>query len=176
MKIFICGWTGSGKTHLAKLLSQALGLKNISASGWLREWDEVQAQQAKDESKGEYTQRLTEMSLDVLSHNPDICIDWLKKQNSDIIDGLRNPRDFTYLYNPETDIVIWCVKNDVTEPATPFEDKGLVAIWKYINFQKIIHPKLKMIIVNHSGPPSGLESRLELILREMGAEKSWRLK
>jgi hypothetical protein len=130
---------------------------------------------AADESKQEYTERLTQISLDVLANEPDICINWVKGKY-DIIEGLRNPRDFVHLYDPTTDIIVWCTKKDICVAATEFERAGLSGILNYVMFQKLIHPDLKMIEVEHPGPPDGLELQLESILEQLGAEKVWKLK
>lgn len=176
MKIFICGLSRSGKTHLAQLLSNALDLKFVSASGWLSKIDEVLAVMATDETEQEYIERLTQRSIEALDQDPDICIRWINKNKYDIIEGVRNPRDFAHLYNPSEDVIIWCVNKNVVGPATEFERAGACAILNYIEFQKNIHPKLKMVKVEHNGPPDGLEQQLDSILERLGAKKVWKLK
>lgn len=175
MRIFICGFSRSGKTHLAQLLSESLGLKYTSASGWLKRIDEVRAEKATDETKQEYIERLTEMSMDILAQDPDVCIDWIGKK-IDIVEGIRNPRDFAHLFDAGEDVLIWCRREDVSEAATDFERIGLSGIESYMAFQKLIHPDLKMIEVTHKGPPDGLELQLESILEQLGAKKVWKLK
>lgn len=177
MKIFICGFSRSGKTSLASLLSKELDLVSISASGWLKAKDEVRTGAAEGETKQEYINRVTEMSIEYLGEDPNCCLTWIQKQHKwNIIEGLRNPRDFAYLYDPSKDIVLWTRNAQVGGAATEFERAGLCGILNYINFQKILFPDLKMITIDHNGPPDGLENVLEDVLVKIGAKKVWKLK
>jgi hypothetical protein len=182
MKIFICGVSRSGKTHLASLLSEELNAPYFSASGWLHELDPVRAKIAEGEGKQQYIDRLTAMSLEALQDDPNICIDYclgkmrINRVTPTIIEGLRNPRDFLSLYDPAQDVVIWLTNEQVGDtPATSFEDIGLEAIMSCIEFQRLIHQDLKFVRVTHTGPPDGLEQELDSILSTIGATKRWRL-
>lgn len=175
MKIFIIGYSRSGKTTLAELMAKELGVKYCSASGWLHQMFDVMALCAKDETKQEYIERLTALSLDTLQTDPDVCIRYVRKSQATIIEGIRNPRDFLELFDPITDVVIYCNRYDVQDAATNFEADGLSAIKQIFKFQQLIYPGLEMIYVNHSGPPDGLESELEEVLTKIGATKKWRL-
>jgi hypothetical protein len=175
MRIFICGYSRSGKTHLANLLADRLDVKAITASGWLHKEEETRAKPAENETKQEYINRLTQMSLEYLANDPDVCIRYIGQKGT-IVEGLRNPRDFAHLFDAGTDVFIWCENTNVTEAATKFESSGLVAILRYVQFQQIIHPDMKLIRVVHEGPPDGLENELDTVLSQLGAQQVWRLK
>lgn len=129
MKIFLIGFSGLGKTPLNKLLVTAMpGAQLISASEWVRSQCPPTATVAE----------LTAFSNSNLARNPRSCIDFIaSKYNLDdgisIIDGIRNPFDFTNLFDYTKDVVIFLYRVGIY-PKSSFEEKGILAIQKYVEF------------------------------------------
>lgn len=124
MNIFIVGASDTGKSSLAKFLSERYNIKHIQASKWLRDTYKMEA----DEMVEEYTNRITNISIELLKNDPDFFIDKIREQyaTTNIIEGIRNIRDFMVLYNPNTDILIKTVHDYGYK--TSFEEDGLKLI------------------------------------------------
>lgn len=111
--LFIIGNSRSGKTSLAKRLAGDANF--ISASGWVRENAPAKTIDQTDE---QYIEFLGEWSTRQLRKDPNISARYtllrmtlngtlpvrLGKPHQ-IIEGIRNPRDFSFLYRPD-DLVI----------------------------------------------------------------------
>lgn len=127
MNIFIIGNSKSGKSTLSSLMASDLGYKVVSAGGWVRE-----AFADKTPSRKE----MDDYSCETFKHNPNACIEYIMEQigneSNVIIEGIRNPRDFMFLYQPE-DIVIFIKLNPIVEESD-FETKGINAIQAYLEF------------------------------------------
>ena len=125
MRIFVLGPTGSGKSHLAKLLSQHLSLPVIEGSSWIRSitgrWDHGP----------EASQFLARESMKLLGQDPAISLRTLREKDPGncIFVGLRNPVDFFGLWGYPDEVVI----KMIGEPTTDFERTGLAKIWGLVS-------------------------------------------
>ena len=101
MKIFIIGYSNSGKSTFAKQFKK---FKHISASSWTSRF-------GFDKTDPSYRRNVTEASTKALKENPDECIDHIKEAiktaENVVIEGIRNPRDFFNLFNPTCDVVMF---------------------------------------------------------------------
>lgn len=118
-KVFIIGNSKSGKTTLADMLSG--GADFVSASEWVRN---IAPCQTENQSKEEYIEFLGKFSVEQLQKDIDIAIKFMQNKLSNnlklpksngnhfqIIEGIRNPRDFAHLYT-KNDLVIFLYKQD----------------------------------------------------------------
>lgn len=140
MTIFVIGHSKSGKSTLSSLLSSDLGCDVISAGGWVRNAFAGQKPTRKE---------MDDYSCAALKKNLNICKDYIlagmvEQQNS-IIEGIRNPRDFTFLYQPG-DIVIIMKLNPAIEESE-FETKGIAAIESYLEFEALTNEVEKAEII-----------------------------
>lgn len=119
MRFFVLGPTGSGKSHLAKLIGDHYKIPIIEGSSWIRKLTDCW------EHTPEATRYLTEQSLIHLAFDPQISARILKEQDTGncVFVGLRNPTDFNALYQPG-DYIIWMAG----EPVNEFEEYGLGVI------------------------------------------------
>lgn len=131
MSIFVLGMTKTGKTTLAYQLPKYTGYARAGGSAW------VKARYAPppgvEMGSPEYLQGITAYSCEALRANPNACVDYIRAHHDVdegylIIEGLRNPRDFTLLFRPERDRVI--LLNYPENPIVPtdFERHGVRAI------------------------------------------------
>lgn len=126
--IYIIGQTNTGKTTLAKRLSEKTGRKVISSSSFL---DDVDCEGLSKEARA---QKLSEESLRRLRINPDIAAKHIRSQitGPSIIEGIRNPNDYVRLVEA-SDFVFFLQKAN-SSPATYFEVFGLAAILQIAKF------------------------------------------
>lgn len=129
MKILLIGYSGVSKSPLGHKLVDAIpNSQFIGASEWVR------SQCPIDSTVTE----LTAYSNDKLSKNPRSCLNFMMSKYNlnnkiSIIDGIRNPFDFTNLFYYPLDIVIFLSRNGII-PKSSFEKNGIKAIRSYINF------------------------------------------
>lgn len=127
MNIFIIGPSRSGKTTLANHL-KVNGYNHIQASKALKNKYPI----GTGEEYDKYVLRLTKISNKILQENPDHFIEYIKSNmiGDNVIEGIRNPRDFCFLYNPVVDKVI------ITDGVclSDFEKLGIEAILAIIKF------------------------------------------
>src|SRR5208282_402980 len=103
MKIFIIGLSQSGKDKIASALTEDPRLHYISATDWLASTFRPSRPTEKVE---EYEQAYHDYYISRLKDDQDMVIDNLFKSmqavDSDhfLIDGINNPADFTYFFNP----------------------------------------------------------------------------
>lgn len=142
MKVFIIGYSGHGKSPMARHLADATNLQRIKASGWVSALTEQ-----KFNSRAERTAALTKLSLEALAKDPNVSMRYMLENISEceflikkrirkpgiIIDGMRNPVDFIRLFNPKEDIVFW-LSNAYLKHSTMFEYHGITAITSYLSF------------------------------------------
>lgn len=142
MKIFLIWPTGVWKTTCAILYKKKFGYEHIQASKILT----YRYPKLHNEEVLAYKNRLTKKSLDILKNDPDFFSLGIKyelntiKNNTVVIEWIRNPRDFMMLYTPNEDIVWrfeWAYK-------TNFEEKWLTAIDTYLSFLQLIYPNLQI--------------------------------
>ncbi len=130
MKILILGNSGLGKSPFTRLLVKELpGIKIIGASAWIR------SQLPQHAS----IEELTSLSKEQLKENPMVCVNYINAEHYgydpaiSIIEGIRNPFDFTHLFDSRVDIAIFLSRAGVP-PKSSFEGNGLEAIKSYVDF------------------------------------------
>ena len=127
-RIFIIGHTSAGKSTYARQLAVVLGkCPIVSGGGWVRE-----AFPNVTDPEG-----LTNAARAALRSNPDRSLAWVGDRPTtstyQIVEGIRNPRDFAYLCDPLKDIVVFLrAAGDL--PATTWEATGVGAIHKLAAF------------------------------------------
>lgn len=123
--------TKTGKTTVSDRLVKTTGYERVSGSTW------VKARYAPppgvEMGSQEYLRGITAYSCEALKANPNACVDYIRAHHDVdggclILEGLRNPRDFTLLFRPEHDRVI--LLNYPENPIVPtdFERHGVRAI------------------------------------------------
>ena len=127
MKIFILGLAKSGKTTVAKSLTDSSGICAISAVNWVK--STFRAKQEK-ELPEDYELAELEYVSSRLKVNPDLFTNNIKdimSVNSHcsifVIDGINSPRDFSQLFDYNKDIVIFL--NRIDNPETVKDDEGV---------------------------------------------------
>jgi len=130
--LIIIGNTGTGKSTLAQKIAECLPEEEpvvISAGRWIREYMDEWGHGP------EVAAKLSKASTDILRKDPTYCLRWLRSQTETcrpvIVEGMRNPVDFTGLFTPGQDIVIQTIGG---KPANEFERTGLEAINAYLAF------------------------------------------
>lgn len=126
MNIFLIGPSRSGKTTLARRLVEAHPyLTAVSSSRWLR-----------DRLPSATVDELTSEATRVLRAHPSIARDHVRAQMASasggcVIEGIRNPIDFSCLFDPRSDAVVF-----LNGPsATSFERDGVAAIRRIVLWQ-----------------------------------------
>jgi hypothetical protein len=130
--IYILGTSRSGKTPVAKMLTDKLGMQWIGGSEWVRE-----EYKEKHATRKEFIAGITKYSVERLREEPDVCVKYITSKydlsQPSVIDGERNPYDFIQLFNPTKDKVVYLdFVNNFLEP-TIFED-GIKVIDKYLRW------------------------------------------
>jgi len=137
MNIFIIGSSGTGKTPIAKKISEALNMKTVKASEYFR----IKFNDAKIpfKNRDDFISKITKFSQQILKDDYNININYIKNQMSVscVIEGIRNPIDFTNIFNFNNDIVIKLNYTKNNLKITEFEDGidiiGRVCEWAIIN-------------------------------------------
>lgn len=131
MNIFVLGMTKTGKTTVADRIAQKMGYERVSGSTWVKNRYVVPPGMVV--GSPEYLQGITAYSCEALASNPDACVDFIRANHNVsegflVIEGLRNPRDFTLLFRPNEDLLI--LLNYPDNPVVPseFERHGVRAI------------------------------------------------
>jgi len=135
MKIFVIGFSQSGKSTLAKALSETFDAVHISASNWTKQFE-------INKSDLEYRAKVTNASREALSKDHLISVQAIRtevlesKKAIKIIEGIRNPFDFTHLFDIKNDYVIFLFPCDVV--ASDSFDGGVkviqdTALWMLAN-------------------------------------------
>ena len=133
MKIFVIGNSGVGKTPLSKEIENRYGFKYISASRKIKTLIPSKILTLKKIDRKKYTNEITAFSLSLLRKDPFIIINDLRMEDNVVIDGIRNPRDFINLFNPNKDKVVFVSKEKTEIKSTIFE-KGIIVIKEYIKW------------------------------------------
>jgi hypothetical protein len=131
-RIFILGASQSGKTTLAKKLVSKLKCLHISAGAWARALCDSDNRDSLEES-----------SSQELRCNPDYAINWINACSSKVndndhdivIEGIRNPRDFHSLWNPNRDVCIFILNGNGDSEYKGF-DFGVLAIEESVAWWK----------------------------------------
>ncbi len=128
MKIFLIAYSHVGKSTLGELLVDNIDNSVLfGASSWVRE----------SCLKNSSVEEMTTYAKNILSVNPWYSINYIKNkidpEKISIIDGVRNPFDFTHLFDYTKDIVIFLSRAGVG-PSSSFEKTGILSIRSYIEF------------------------------------------
>ena len=150
--IFVLGYTGTGKTTYAVKLAEDNHWNYISGSGWLKKYS-----QPTFSSKKERTEFLTDLTLKELTREPLIASNWivsqLKQDSMNVIDGIRNPTDFIYLFDSTRDEVVWVINSNIS-PMNSFEHRGLSIIADHLMFLTehgiMLPEQIKTVETNHA--------------------------
>lgn len=126
--LFVIGLTKIGKSPLAAHLARALGLAAISGSEWVKARYTPRA-----DNMTAYVAELTSYTCRTLAVDPDACVDFIRgkyevNKGGYVVEGLRNPRDFTLLFRPDVDIVLFLEFARNEFQPTRFEERGVAAI------------------------------------------------
>jgi hypothetical protein len=153
--VFVIGHSKVGKSPLAKRLAKHLGFTAIGASEW------VKARYVpSDEARGDtakYIAEITSLSQRLLAQNPDACVEFMRAKypladGGYVIEGVRNPRDFTMLYRPDVDLVFLLDYPDCPVQPTTFERGGVSAVldvaWWLIDNRVVPAPRFKHVTID----------------------------
>ena len=125
MRIFVLGRSKTGKTPFARRTAEALGMKHVGASAWVRE-----------RFPGGGVEAMTKFAIEALRQDPNVSVASLRSRVTAgepcVIEGMRNPYDFTCTFDPRTDHAVFL---DLTSggPPTAFE-RGLDVIRNYLDW------------------------------------------
>lgn len=126
-RVFIIGPTGAGKSTLARALGEKLGARVVSAGGWAR---------AAFPSK--QREELATSAVAKLREDPDVAIRWIEERGGledgyQVVEGVRNPRDFALLCSPRRDALIF-LDAPLAGPASSWEADSLGALIGLVRF------------------------------------------
>lgn len=142
MNIFIIGPSRSAKTPIATHVAGSLGYGMISASEWVRSIFVPSGPVVTLEDKQRTLEEITKFSEQLLSENPNCCIEYIRGKFPDVLDGsysyvlegFRNPRDFDRFFQPHRDkVVLLSFPSSPLSPLT-FETEGLSIIRQSVNW------------------------------------------
>lgn len=114
MNIFIIGLNKSGRTTLAKELSNELDYPHIIADWFKEEFRSRGEKEQEQHYLDDYAQWLTQRR----KNNPNEVVDVVKDKLSSvaIIDGIQSPSDFVELFDFNRDFVIFLNRTDAPAP------------------------------------------------------------
>lgn len=128
-RVFVVGHTGVGKSTYARALADALGptATVVSGGGWVRE-----------QCPSTFADTLTAYAMGALQEDPDVAIKWVGPRDPgpgwQIVEGLRNPRDFALLCDPKQDVIVVL---SIYVPATNWERIGSEAVHGTAQFMSL---------------------------------------
>lgn len=125
-RIFIVGLSGAGKSTYARNLARILGCGVVSGGGWIR---------AQYPHAGSL--ELTQRALNTLAGDPDVAIRWVGPRpegDFQIVEGLRNPRDFVHLCDPTRDFAVLLSEREPPTSPDIWESTGVDAIVALLGF------------------------------------------
>jgi hypothetical protein len=124
MRIFVLGRSHTGKTPFARRVAEALAIAHVGASAWVREVF----------PKGSDIDVMTKFATEQLRANPNISVASLRSRLAPdahaVIEGMRNPYDFTCSFDPRTDHAVILDYTGAPE-STAFE-RGIDVIRDYL--------------------------------------------
>ena len=136
------GPSRSAKTPIAQRVSVQLGGVHISASDWVRQRYAPDFHVVTIADRQRAIEEMTKLSQELLLENPDHCVNHIIQKYPGVLDdpglfvleGLRNPRDFSRLIRPNKDMVF--ILSMIGSPLSPmtFETEGLAIIEQTINW------------------------------------------
>ena len=136
MRIFVLGKSHTGKSPFARRVAEALGLTCVGASAWVRERfpEPRPGDDASDDERARFVDAITRFAAAELRRDPNISVASLRSRVAPdehvVIEGMRNPYDFTCTFDPRTDHAVFLELANA-QPATAFE-RGLDVIRMYL--------------------------------------------
>ncbi len=136
MRIFVLGRSHTGKTPFARRVAEALGIRHVGASAWVRERfpEPRPADDAPAVERARFVDAITRFATAELRRDPNISVASLRARvgadESCVIEGMRNPYDFTCTFDPRTDHAVF-LDHTAGAPPTAFE-RGLDVIRDYL--------------------------------------------
>lgn len=133
-KLFVLGASGAGKTPIARQLADALGVRHVGASAWVRNaFAGFTPEVGHDRQK--MVEAMTRFSIEELRKNPRACLDVAGPEMDVpcVVEGMRNPFDFVHAFDWRTDLVLFVQRGDNTLERTAFEE-GLAVIGDYLSW------------------------------------------
>lgn len=136
MRIFVLGQSHAGKSPFARRVAEALGIRCVGASAWVRErFPEPRLPEtAPPADRARYVDAITAFALAELRRDPHVSVAALRARLAGdepaVIEGMRNPYDFTCSFDPRTDHAVFLAL-DGAPPGTAFE-RGLDVIRGYL--------------------------------------------
>ena len=125
MRIFVLGKSHAGKTPFARRVAEAFGIRHVGASAWVRE---------RFADRDTPVEVMTRFAIDELRRDPNISVASLRARvvtgEPCVIEGMRNPYDFTCSFDPRTDHAV-VLDHAGGSPPTAFE-RGLDVIRQYL--------------------------------------------
>ena len=163
MNVFIIGTSCTGKTPFAKKISKRLNLKHISASEYFRT-----SFNEKGSGK-DFIESITEYSKKKLQKNYRVNIDYIGSVENSVVEGIRNPIDFSNLFNFNKDKVVFLEYENQECGKTAFEN-GIeiikeICLW---STDMGILPKenIKVYSYNNFYGKDSLEEKIEEFLND----------
>jgi len=131
MKIFILGLPGSGRSTVAKSISEN-GFKYIDTTSWIKsEFREPKVNECQSSFDDEYKEFFSKKLLD----NPLFIIDRVKEihklNNNIIIDGICSPYNFISLFDYREDLIVILNRIDNETDCSDHESIGISVIRDY---------------------------------------------
>lgn len=167
MKIFIIGLPKSGRTTMAKALSEKEGSHYIDASSWVKHtFRDIKDNEPAPTYQDEFHSYLS----DRLKINPDLYVDNVKQsiqssllkapisslyeEQTFIIDGLNSPHDLVKLFNYNEDYMVFVNRTDNDAEYRDHESIGVSVIRDYCYWMSSagLLPKSRWIEYNFKMP------------------------
>lgn len=157
MKTFVIGLPQSGRSRIAKALAEDPQLHYVSATDWLAS---TFRPPRPDERKEDYEQAYFEFYVGRLKADQDVVIDNILEamsasdSNHFVIDGISNPADFTYLFNPELDVVVFLNRTDSEAPTKDYEGVSVNVMRDYALYLSLLGllPRERWLEYNYKVP------------------------
>lgn len=162
MNIFVIGLPKSGRTTMAKALSEKEGTFYIDASSWIKHtFRDIK----DDEPVPTYQDELFNYLSDRLKVNPDVYVDNVDQaidsvylhyddDKTFVIDGINSPHDLVKLFNYNTDYIIFVNRTDNDTEYKDHESIGVSVIRDYCYWMSSANllPKNRWIEYNFKMP------------------------
>lgn len=138
MRIFVLGRSHTGKSPFARRVAEALGIAHVGASAWVRERfpEPRPAEDASAADRAHFVDAITAFAITELRRDPNVSVAALRTRvgagEHCVIEGMRNPYDFTCTFDPRTDHAVF-LEYTQAQPPTAFE-RGLDVIAQYLSW------------------------------------------
>lgn len=109
MRIFVLGRSHTGKTPFARRTAEALAIAHVGASAWVRELFPTKPDDAAERAR--QVDAMTKFATEQLRREPNVSVASLRSRLAPdahaVIEGMRNPYDFTCTFDPRTDHAVF---------------------------------------------------------------------